>query len=127
VAWLHEIFEHSFVSEQELLAAGLTTEELRALRLLTRQIESRSEAEYFAHIGGIARSSGRAGEIARIVKRLDLADRLEHPRLRADGWRPPYRLALDLLLENESGSWPVTQSPVRSPADSGMALITRSE
>ncbi len=38
VAWLHEVLENSSVSEEELLAdgLGLTDEELRALRLLTR-------------------------------------------------------------------------------------------
>lgn len=106
VAWLHEVFEHSFVSEQELLAAGLTDEELRALRLLTRYTESRSEASYLAHVRLIARSSGRAGELARIVKQLDLADRLEHPQQRADGWHPPYQAALELLLEEAPGSDP---------------------
>jgi hypothetical protein len=97
VAWLHEVFECSSVSEEELLASGLTTEELRALRLLTRQTRTRSEAQYLAHIELIARSSGRAGELARIVKRFDLADRVEHPHRRPDGWHPPYQVALELL------------------------------
>jgi hypothetical protein len=98
VAWLHEVFEHSSIREEELLASGLTDEELRALRLLTRSTESRSEAGYLAHIDLIARSSGSAGDLARIVKRLDLEDRLQHPHRRADGWHPPYQLALELLL-----------------------------
>ena len=34
VAWLHEAFESTPVSEQELLEGGLTNDELRALRLL---------------------------------------------------------------------------------------------
>jgi hypothetical protein len=98
VAWLHEVFEHSSIREEELLANGLTDEELRALRLLTRSTESRSEAGYLAHIDLIVRSSGSAGELARIVKRLDLEDRLQHPHRRADGWHPPYQAALELLL-----------------------------
>lgn len=116
VAWLHEVFECSSVSEEELLAAGLTNEELRALRLLTRHTKSRSKANYLAHIGLIARSSGRAGALARIVKRLDLADRLEHPRRRADGWHPPYQLALELLLEDESNPSSDPQSSSRGPS-----------
>ena len=56
-----------------------------------------------AHIGLIARASGPAGEIARTVKRLDLADRLLFPNRRADGWHPPYRAALALLEEVEAG------------------------
>ena len=75
VAWLHEVLEQSSVSEEELLVDGLTDDELRAIRLLTRHTESRSEAAYLAHVALIARSSGLAGEIARIVKRVDLVDR----------------------------------------------------
>jgi len=97
VAWLHEVFEHSSVREEELLASGLTDDELRALRLLTRSTESRSEPGYLAHIDLIARSSGSAGDLARIVKLLDLEDRLQHARQRPDGWHPPYQLALELL------------------------------
>jgi hypothetical protein len=109
VAWLHEVLENSSVTEEELLGGGLgiTDEELRALRLLTRFSDSRSEDEYFAHIGHIARASGPAGEIARTVKRRDLADRLGHPNLRPDGWHPPYRAALALLDEPAAQ----TQSP----------------
>ena len=40
------------------MAGGLTDEELRALRLLTRVAAGRSEAAYLAHIDLIARSSG---------------------------------------------------------------------
>ena len=117
VAWLHEVLENSSVSEEELLAGGhgLTDEELRALRLLTRRSDSRSEKDYLAHIGLIARASGSAGEIARTVKRLDLADRQRHPNRRADGWHPPYRAALALLEEEgfEPKSDPGLPSPPR--------------
>jgi hypothetical protein len=101
VAWLHEVLENSSVTEEVLLAGGLgiTDEELRALRLLTRFSDSRSEEDYLAHIGHIARASGSAGEVARTVKRQDLGDRLGHPNLRPDGWHPPYRAALALLDE----------------------------
>jgi len=102
VAWLHDVLEKSSVSEEELLASGLTDDELRALRLLTRFSDSRSETDYLAHVGLIARASGSAGDIARAVKRVDLADRQRHPNRRADGWHPPYRAALVLLEENGS-------------------------
>jgi hypothetical protein len=119
VSWLHEVLECASLSEDELLAAGLTDEELRALRLLTRDKENRSKAVYFAHIGLIAGASGRAGDIARIVKRLDLSDRLEHPHRRADGWHPPYRLALELLLDGElprtTDSRASSRSPITAP------------
>ena len=98
VAWLHDVLEHSSIREEELLANGLTDEELRALRLLTRSTESRSEASYLAHIDLIARASGPGGDLARTVKRADLEDRVQHPRRRADGWHPPYQLALEVLL-----------------------------
>jgi hypothetical protein len=102
VAWLHDVLEDASVSEEELLASGLTDDELRALRLLTRDRESRSVKHYLCHISHIARSSGSAGEIARAVKRADLADRQRHPNRRADGWHPPYQAALALLDEDRS-------------------------
>ena len=102
VAWLHDVLEDSSVSEEELLASGLTDEELRALRLLTRGRDSRSAEHYLSHISHIARSSGSAGEIARAVKRQDLADRQRHPNRRPDGWHPPYQAALALLEEETS-------------------------
>ena len=121
VAWLHDVLEDSSVSEEELLASGLTDEELRALRLLTRGRDSRSAKHYLSHISHIARSSGSAGEIARAVKRQDLADRQRHPNRRPDGWHPPYQAAL-ALLEKEA-SEPSRdprldrQSPIRWPRE----------
>jgi hypothetical protein len=108
VAWLHDVLEHSSVSEEALLESGLTDEELRAVRLLTRCGLSRSDEDYLAHIRLIARASGSAGEVARAVKRVDLADRTRHPNRRADGWHPPYQAAIGLLenVEAESASSP---------------------
>ena len=97
VAWLHEVFEHSAISEQELLAEGLTTGELRAVRLLSRSIGSRSTTTYLAHVELIARAAGPGADIARAVKRADLGDRVRHPSTRADGWAPPYALGLGIL------------------------------
>ncbi|HEX5820968.1 MAG TPA: hypothetical protein VFY30_04295 [Solirubrobacterales bacterium] len=112
MAWLHDVLEDSSVSEEELLASGLTDDELRALRLLTRDRDSRSAKHYLSHISHIARSSGPAGEIARAVKRADLSDRRGHPNRRADGWHPPYQAAL-ALLEKE-GSEPRSQPRLSS-------------
>jgi hypothetical protein len=115
VAWIHEVLENSSVSEQELLASGLTDEELRALRLLTRLSESRSEAHYLAHVGRIVRASGAAGEIARAVKQADLADRKRHPSRRADGWHPPYHAALALFENDRSDHKSNPESSPRPP------------
>ena len=108
VAWLDDALEHSSVSEEELLESGLTDEELRALRLLSRDPDSRSVDLYLSHVAFITHASGSAGEIARAVKRADLADRKRHPNRRADGWNPPYQAAIDLLekVEAESASSP---------------------
>jgi hypothetical protein len=57
VAWLLPVVERGAASEHELLAAGLTTDELRALRLLARPF----------HVELIARASGRSGSLARAV------------------------------------------------------------
>jgi hypothetical protein len=97
VAWLHEALELASVTEHELLSRGLDEEELRALRLLSRPTHSRSVQVYLGHIELIARAAGRAGYLARLVKIADLEDRRLHPRVRDDGWSPPYALALRRL------------------------------
>ena len=97
VAWLHETLEHSSISEETLLADGLSVAELRALRLLTRDLDSRSDTIYLAHIERLAQARGPGAEIARSVKRADLTDRKLHPSNRAGGWSPPYELGLELL------------------------------
>ena len=102
VAWLHEVLEHTTISEQDLLAEGLSTEELRAVRLLSRSIRSRSTKNYLAHVELIARAAGPGAEIARTVKRADLGDRVGHPSTRADGWAPPYALGLGILERTSS-------------------------
>ena len=99
VAWLHELFEWSEISEQELLAEGLTSDELRAIRLLHRPGDSRSDMVYLAHLRLIIEAAGYSGYLARAVKVADLQDRLLHPRVRPDGWSPPYGRALQLLAQ----------------------------
>ena len=99
VAWLHEVLESATVTEHALLGYGLDEEELRALRLLSRPTHSRSATVYLAHVELIACAAGRSGRLARMVKIADLEDRCRHPRVRADGWSPPYELALRRLGE----------------------------
>ena len=99
VAWLHDALESGHVSEHDLLKAGSTPDELRALRLLNRTGDGRGDDAYFAHLELIARASGRSGRLARMVKIADLEDRCLYPRVRASGWAPPYADGLDLLLD----------------------------
>ena len=99
VAWLHEVLEWTAVAEHDLLSEGLDSEQLRALRLLSREHEAHSDGVYLAHVGLIARAAGRSGRLARLVKIADLQDRCLHPRVRADGWSPPYERGLALLME----------------------------
>ena len=96
IAWLHEVLEQTDTAEETLLREGLSSEELRALRLLCRE-ESSSDLAYLGHIDLIARAGGTAGQLARAVKRADLEDRQRHPLVRANGWSPPYGNALDAL------------------------------
>jgi hypothetical protein len=102
VAWLHEALEWTAVAEHELLRAGLDGEELRALRLLHRAPDTHSDGVYLAHLRLIARAAGRSGRLARRVKIADLHDRCLHPRVRADGWSPPYATALALLRRDDA-------------------------
>lgn len=99
VAWLHEALESGVVTEHELLVEGLGDDELRALRLLARTTDTRSERVYLAHVDLIARAAGYSGELARLVKIADLEDRCRHPRVHPDGWSPPYERAIGRLRD----------------------------
>ena len=61
VAWLHEALETGAVSEQALLEDGLGSEELRALRLLSRSRASSADRAYLAHLELIAQAAGPRG------------------------------------------------------------------
>ena len=102
VAWLHQALESPIVTEHELLGCGLNEDELRALRLLTRPTYSRSAQVYLAHLELISLAAGISGHLARTVKIADLEDRRLHPRVGADGWSPPYALALTRLEAAEA-------------------------
>jgi hypothetical protein len=119
VAWLHEALESTAVTEQELLMEGLTRDELRALRLLRRTSDARSDGAYLAHIELIARAAGRSGYLARMVKIADLGDRSLYPRVRRDGWSPRYADGLELLLaksENRVRDAPAAERDRAAPA-----------
>ncbi|MGZ6573973.1 MAG: hypothetical protein ACXVHB_25370 [Solirubrobacteraceae bacterium] len=61
VAWPHEALDWTAVAEQELLANGLESDELRALRLLHRTHDSPSTATYPALLtaaNGLATEAG---------------------------------------------------------------------
>ena len=116
VAWLHEIFEWTSVSEEKLLAYGASDDELRALRLLTWTVGRGSESSYLAHITMIARANGPAGGLARAVKVSDLEDRLRHIGPGTDGSRPPYERALRLILAAEAAQHLPASDAAESPA-----------
>jgi hypothetical protein len=97
-ALLHEVFEYTPMSEEELLDEGVSTDELRALRLLTRDRTSRSTARYLGHVRLIADAVGPGADIARQVKHADLVDRAAHPTAAGGDWSPPYALGLEILL-----------------------------
>ena len=97
VAWLHETLEHTAISEETLLAEGLSMRELRAIRLLTHATIARSNTSYLAHIEMLSQARGPGAGLARSVKRADLADRLVNPAVRPDGWSPPYERGLQIL------------------------------
>jgi hypothetical protein len=99
VAWLHEVLERSDMPEEALLREGVSSEQLRALRLLSRD-ETSSDLVYLAHIDLIARAAGVSGRLARAVKLADLEDRSSHPLERSNGWAPPYASALNMLHED---------------------------
>src|SRR6478735_7497615 len=85
-AWLHDVFERSDATAEELRAHGLTSVELVALELLTR---SPTES-YELHVLRIARAPGPAGRLARTVKLADLDDHVGRPPRPGD---PPYARA----------------------------------
>ena len=116
VAWLHEIFEWTSVSEEKLLVYGASDDELRALRLLTRTLGGDSESSYLAHITMIARATGPAGMLARAVKVSDLEDRMRHLGPGTGGSRPPYERALRLLLAAEAARRAPAPGGAESPA-----------
>jgi hypothetical protein len=79
VAWLYDLPELTSLDTEQLRAQGLTMVQESTLALLTRE----PGAPYEHYIVRIARATGRAGQMARMVKVADLDDHLAH------GWVPP--------------------------------------
>lgn len=79
VAVLHDVVEDSEWTFEALAAEGFPPIILTALSLVTKLTEE--ERDYDRFITRIASAEGRAGEIARAVKRLDLADNMDILRL----------------------------------------------
>lgn len=86
-AWLHDAFERTTATAEELRAGGLTLDELDALELLTRT----SSESYELYALRIAHADGDAGDLARIVKIADLDDHVALDPPCPDA--PPYRWA----------------------------------
>ena len=103
VAWLHDVMERSTVDETMLIGAGVSSDQLLAVRLLSRDSAERSDDLYLNHVRAIALSPGAAGRIARAVKRADLLDHISHRPSRSAGWTPPYGAALVVLMTVNAG------------------------
>ena len=97
-AWLHDLLELSPAKRRELRRHDLSSVELAALELLTHA----PEEPYEAYVGRIAKATGRAGYLARIVKLADLNDHLAHPSIPSGA--PPYGWARRLLLADRAAA-----------------------
>ena len=104
VGWLHDALEWTMLREEDLRSVGLQEDELAAVRLLTRGGGPGDDRTFLAHVRAIARAPGRAGRIARVVKRADMIDRAAHPRDPRAAWTPPYDRALVLMEAEERAS-----------------------
>ena len=83
LAWLHDVFEASPTTAQELLDEGMSPVEIEALLLLTRA----PDEPYENYALRIAHAPGEAGRLARVVKLADLDDHLQHEWVSG---APPY-------------------------------------
>jgi hypothetical protein len=97
VAWLHDALEWTALDEDGLRSAGLTADEVDAVRLLTREAGGADDAGFLDHVRAILQAQGRPGRIARAVKAADMRDRSLHPRDPRAAWSPPYGPARALL------------------------------
>ena len=82
----------------------------RPSALLTRPDEP-DDRSFLSHVRLVALAPGPAGDIARVVKRADMEDRLRHPRDPGGAWIPPYSRALEILA----------QGPPSTPGDAALA------
>ena len=102
VAYLHDVLERTDTDADELIAQGLTPQELAALDLLSRA----SGESYEAHTLRIVHATGSSGRVARRIKLADLEDHLGRGTAPADA--PPYAWARMHVLSAQArrGEWP---------------------
>ena len=76
VAWLHHALQAP-VHAGELAAAGLTADELRSIELLAELAPPGAERASLNRARTLSRVPGRAGQLARVVERAAIEDRLD--------------------------------------------------
>jgi hypothetical protein len=96
--WLHDAVERSGVYDSVLIAAGASSEERVALRLLSGGQRECSDDAFLERTRVVARLPGAPGQIALAVKRADLLDHVSHRAPRSGVWSPPYGAALVALM-----------------------------
>jgi hypothetical protein len=109
VAWLHEVLEWTAVAEPELLREASTANSCARCGSCIARTTCARTASTSRTWGLIARAAGQSGRLARLVKIADLQDRCLHPRVRTDGWSPPYARGLALLMPHDAGPPPCRQ------------------
>ncbi len=93
VALFHDAIEDHRIDPDELRAL-LTADEYAAVETVTRDADSETYPEF---IERIARRPGAPGELAREVKRADVADNLGRLTPQLERLRPRYTAALERL------------------------------
>lgn len=95
LAYLHDVLEQVDGADDELRKLGLSDDELSILGLLTRS----PDEPYSAYVSRIARSNGRVGRIARVIKMADLDDHLRQRPVRPGA--PDYAWAQEQIIASQ--------------------------
>lgn len=99
VAWLHDTVEDTPLSLQDLRQLGFPDRVVDAVRLLTH-VPGISEGSYLDHIAEIRDATTPGAELARVVKRADMAHNADPSRgsERDVGWlRRRYERGIAIL------------------------------
>ncbi|HLK43501.1 MAG TPA: HD domain-containing protein [Thermoleophilia bacterium] len=97
-AYLHDTIEDSGETQVDLLRDGFPADAVHAVSLVTRIADEHDrKPAYNDYVRTVAVAPGRAGEIARLVKRSDLEDNLRRCEAAADPAADRYRQALAIL------------------------------
>ncbi len=92
VAWLHDVLEDTDTAAADLVEAGFGTRIAETVRLLTRDRDTETYAQYIDRVV----SSGNL--VAKTVKAADISDHLSvTPETLNDGLRRRYAIALDRI------------------------------